>query len=189
MRYQPHVDGVKVDPDAVSDTNERGHTITPLEAMIDHGSTKKLHAMAEMAEQQTEERIKRHSEPIRMAGLKPLPPDVPRLGPGQIPAGPDALGMTPSVRRSIPEPFQRSRIAIDHHGKTWAYARADSVAKGDILVDFGRVEIAVTQGKREVIAGHSVLTGEVIILVNPENKVRECGLEDQLYVFRVHDPE
>lgn len=190
----------KKDPDAHPDVNDAGDTITPVEAVISHKDTRKLHAQAEEGERELrkhldyeqerlESQARKRSEPIRMDALKPLPPaqigiQVPR---GTIPSGPDALSRTPSMRRTKPAPFQRQRIAIDHHGKTWGYLRADQVQVGDMVVDVGRVESLGIKAIREKVAGHDVLTGERVLMMNPLGEMREFGRDEQLRVFRVHE--
>lgn len=186
-RFDPEA---RPDPDARSDVNALGQEITPIEAVIDAKSTKKLHAQAELTEQIIAERQARAKEPVHMEGLKPLPADMPRLPNGVIPGGPGALGMVPSMRRSIPAPFQRQRIAIDHHGKTWGYATAATVEAGDIVVDFGRVGQVHQQIVYEEIAGIKAATGEQVILVNAiDGKTIVVDPSEQLRVFRVHDQE
>lgn len=195
-RFDPDA---KVDPDAHPDVNDHGDLITPLEAGISHKDTRKLHAKAEEGErewnhhrdqalEELERQAAKRREPIRMDGLQPLPPaqigiQVPK---GHLPGGPDALSMTPSIRRSIPAPYQRPSIQAGRHGKTWGYLRADQVEIGDIIVDFGRVDSLATRGIREKVAGHDVLVGEKTVFMNPLGKVEDFDPDAQLRVFRVH---
>lgn len=185
-RFRP---GDKADPDAHPDVNSKGDTITPVEAVLDRAATKKLHAKAEEAQQYLDERAKRQAEPVRMEGLKPLPATMPRPSPGQIPSGPDALGLVPSVRRSIPAPYKRDRISAGRHGKTWGYLAADQVRVGDIVVDFGRVDSRGFKEYRDKVAGHDVLVRQTVLVMNPLGELREFDLDEQLRVFRVHEVE
>lgn len=171
--------------------NEHGTTITPIEAMIDRDSTRKLHAQAELSAQILEERTKQAKAPVHMAGLKPLPDELRKAAPaaGVIPGGPDALGMTPRMARTIPAPYQRPRIAVDHHGKTWGYAAADTVEPGDIVVDFGKVERSTPYVQHELIAGVRAATVEGIILTNIAGSQLDVKSDEQLRVFRVHDQD
>jgi hypothetical protein len=45
----------------------------------------------------------------------------------------------PVPRRVIPAPFQRPRIAIDHHGRGWVTCAVEKIAEGDMVVDIGRI--------------------------------------------------
>jgi hypothetical protein len=187
----------KYDPDAKPDADARsgvgenalGETIVPVEAVVSAADTKKLHRQADFAEQINDERARRSKEPVKMAGLKPLPPELMSKVPGAgvIPGGPEALGLTPTMRRSIPEPYKRHRIDIDHHGKTWAYARADSVAAGDIVVDFGKIEVLDTEVIHEEVNGVWAATSAVLVLTNIMGERRKFDPDEQLQVFRVHD--
>lgn len=185
----------KWDPDArpVSDAEPGvradGTTVTPIEAVLDRGATKKLHAQAEMSAQIIEERAKRASSPVHMEGLKPLPGGLPRLPNGVIPGGPDSLGMVPSMRRSIPAPFSRESISVDHHGKTWAYMAADQVQSDDIVVDFGKIAEALSRTQYNVIAGITAATGVEVLLVNIAGETRPFDPSEQIRVFRKHGDE
>lgn len=183
-RFDPDARPVK---DAESGVNDQGTTITPIEAVIDARSTRRLHDDASLTEQILEERKKR-AEPVHMAGLKPLPAGLRAVpGTGVIPGGEGALDLVPSVRRSIPPPFQRHRIAIDHHGKTWGYLRAEEVQRDDIVVDFGKVYALHAAISYEEVAGVEAATGVVIVLENVAGETRRFAPEDQLRVFRVHE--
>jgi hypothetical protein len=187
--------------------NELGETVVPMEAVISEKDSRKLHAQAELTEQVIEERQKRAREPVRMEGLKPLP-DAMRAGvPGHgvIPGGPGALDAAPGMRRTIPAPYQRPRISIDHHGKTWGYARADTVSPGDIVVDFGKIEEAyervVHKNLDELvdgdikydwatppyITGDQVAVGTDWVMVNIAGEVKVTDPDEQLRVFRVQE--
>lgn len=201
------------DDDARSGISENalGEMITPLEAVIDAGSTRKLHREAERTQEIIAERRKRAAEPVQMAGLKPLPDALKKPGTsaGMIPGGPEALGMVPRMARTIPAPYQRPRIAIDHHGKTWAYAPAETVEPGDIVVDFGKVEMVDQQVVHGLVGDYVpkldwdvapyllqgatpddpalVAVGVVVVVRNVAGVVREFEPGQQIRVFRVHD--
>jgi hypothetical protein len=179
------------DPDAESAVRDDGTMITPIEAVISGKSSKKLHVAAELSEQIADERQKRQSEPVHMEGLKPLPPGMPRLPSGVIPGGSDATTLVPSMRRTIPAPYHRERISVDHHGKTWEYMAADQVVKDDIVVDFGKIahvtpyvahDTDPTSRGRRRIASH-----EGIVLVNIVGERKDVRSQEQLRVFRVHE--
>jgi hypothetical protein len=174
------------DPDAESGVRDDGTTITPIEAVIDGKSSKKLHAAAEMSAQISEERQKRASAPVHMEGLKPLPAGMARMPNGVIPGGSDATTLVPSMRRSVPAPFKRESVNVGRHGKTWQYLPADQVAPGDIVVDFGRVVQRASRIRYGEIAGRKVAVGDEILLVNPLEEVRPFDPADQIRVFRVH---
>jgi hypothetical protein len=178
------------DPDATAAENSQGEMITPIESVMTGKDVKNIHRQAELSAEIIEERRKRAAEPIHMDGLKPLPPGA-RMGlpgHGQIPGGPDALGLAPSMRRSVPEPFQRQRISIDHHGKTWGYVRAELVEPGDLVVDFGKVHDKTFVLTREDLAGYEdVATEATVLLTNVTGSARKFGMADQLQVFKVHE--
>lgn len=191
----------KYDPDAKPDDDARsgiaqnahGDTIVPMEAAISARDSTKLHRQAEFSEQIIEERSKRAGEPLRMEGLKPLPPEMmsQRTPRGVIPGGAGALDMVPSMRKTIPAPFKRPRIDIDHHGKTWGYLRARDVAAGDIVVDFGKIERVTPYVHHEpdfTSRGRpTVATREGIILTNIAGDGMDVDSHEQLRVFRVHE--
>lgn len=198
------------DPDGQPDADARSGIgvnatgeIVPLEAGISARDTRNMHREAELAEQISEERAKR-SEPIHMEGLRPMPQELRQglPGPGMIPGGPGALDLAPSMRRTIPPPYKRDRIAIDHHGKTWGYARASTVEPGDIVVDFGKiVQVASVVKYKDVgdigrglllnqryeFTGDKVAVGTEVLLVNIAEETRPFDPDEQLRVFRVHD--
>jgi len=182
-RFDPDA---RPDKDAESGVNSAGTTITPMEAVIDAKSSKKLHAAAELTEQIVEERAKRKSEPIHMEGLRPLPSGLPRLPNGMIPGGSDATSLVPSMRRTIPAPFVRPSVSGGRHGKTWAYLPADQVVPEDIVVDFGRVEFTSENTLYETIAGVRAAVGVEVRLVNVLDEVRKFDPSEQLRVFRKH---
>lgn len=159
--------------------NAEGQTITPLEAVLDRKSVDKLHEKAEAEI--------RAPGPVHLDGLKPV---IRRggPGPGMLPAGDGtSIPMVPRMTRTIPAPHSRPRIAVDHHGKTWAYLQAGSIRKGDIVVDFGKIEHAVPGGTWEQVAGHNVLVREHIALVNIAGDRMTPDPAEQLRVFRVHE--
>jgi hypothetical protein len=164
-----------------------GTTITPIEAVISDKSSKKLHAAAELSEQISEERAKRQSEPVHMDGLKPLPSGLPHLPNGVIPGGDLATTLVPSMRRTIPDPYQRDRIAIDHHGKTWAYMAADQVEPDDIVVDFGKVEWAAASTIYDEVAGVRAAVDVEVCMCNIAGQTKTFAPTEQIRVFRVHD--
>jgi hypothetical protein len=176
------------DPDAESGVRESdGTTITPIEAVISGKSSKKLHAAAELTEQITEERAKRQSEPVHLEGLKPLPPGMPRLPNGVIPGGSDATTLVPSMRRTIPAPYKRDRIAIDHHGKTWAYMAAEKVQPDDIVVDFGKIEWAALSTIYDEVAGVRAAVDVEVCMCNIAGQTKTFDPAEQIRVFRVHE--
>jgi hypothetical protein len=191
MRPNNWDDNARPDPDAERGENASGE-IVPIESVVSAKDSRNLHRQAELSEQIIEERQKRATEPVHMEGLKPLPPEIQKTlpGPGQIPGGPDALGLAPSMRRSIPEPFQRDRIAIDHHGKTWAYGKAETVKLGDIVVDFGLVTGKAFALAREDVGGSAdVATDVSVLLTNVAGHTDKFGMFDDLRIFRVHEEE
>ncbi len=175
------------DPDAESAYRDDGTLVTPIEAVISEQSSSKLHAAAELSEEIAEERSKRASEPIHMEGLRPLPPGMPRLPNGVIPGGDSATTLVPSMRKTIPAPFKRERISVDHHGKTWAYMQAAEVLPGDIVVDFGMVAARSEVTCYEVVAGVKAAVGVEIHLWNILDERKVADPPDQLRVFRRHD--
>jgi hypothetical protein len=72
----------------------------------------------------------------------------------------------PVPRRVIPAPFQRPRISIDHHGRSWATCDAADVKEGDVVVDIGRIACdAETVIRYETVAGvPDVAVGMKVIL-------------------------
>jgi hypothetical protein len=173
--------------DAEPGVRDDGTVVTPIEAVLDRGATRKLHAQAELSAQILEERAKRAAAPVHMEGLKPLPPGMPRLPNGVIPGGPDALSMTPSMRRAIPAPFSRESISIGKHGKTWAYLSADQVQPGDMVVDFGKVDESFENTVYQQITGRRVAVSVQRSLINVFGETRTFEPSDQLMVFRVHE--
>jgi hypothetical protein len=159
--------------------NADGQVITPLEAVFDRKSVDRLHEKAEAEI--------RAPEPVHLDGLKPV---VRRggPGPGMLPAGDGtSIPMVPRMTRTIPAPHQRPRIAIDHHGKTWAYMQAGEVEPGDIVVDYGKIEKAWTWLEREYVMGQPVPVREWVVLENIAGVCRNVDPAEQLRVFRVHE--
>ena len=77
----------------------------------------------------------------------------------------EALPRHPVPRRVIPAPFRRPRFDLDRHGRTWQVPRADEVAEGDVVVDFGKVAATETVIRYETVAGiPDVATGMKVIL-------------------------
>lgn len=178
------------DPNAESGVRESdGTTITPIEAMISEDSSRKLHRQAALAEEIAEERQKRASAPIHMEGLQPLPQGMPRMPNGVIPGGSDATTLVPSMRKTIPAPYKRPRIAIEHHGKTWAYAKAESVVKDDLVVDFGKIAEVQQRTNYDKIAGLKVAVGVDVVLINIMDEVKVFDPTEQVRVFRVHEED
>jgi hypothetical protein len=72
----------------------------------------------------------------------------------------------PVPRRVIPAPFQRPRIAIDHHGRGWTTCPVDKIAEGDMVVDIGRIaRDAETVIRYETVAGiPDVAVGMKVVL-------------------------
>lgn len=74
----------------------------------------------------------------------------------------------PVTRRVIPPPFQRQRINISRHGRTWQPCRAEDVQLGDTVPDVGLVtgrrvvtRYAKVAGVPDVAVGRKViLTGK-----------------------------
>lgn len=187
----------KPDDDARSGVgdNKTGE-ITPLEAAISAKDTRKMHRQAEFAEQVLEERRKRSAEVISHEGLLPVPkgftpiPGAAQIGipgPGVLPSGPDALATAPSMRRTKPAPFQRDRISIDHHGKTWGYARADSIKPDDLVVEFGKVTDVESRTIYDEVAGVRAAVDLVLVLTNVTGDIKVVDPDQQLRTFRVHD--
>jgi hypothetical protein len=175
------------DPNAESGVRDDGTVITPIEAVIDRDSSRKLHAQAELSAQIIDERAKRAAAPVHMEGLKPLPRGMPRMPNGVIPGGSGALDLVPSMRRSVPAPFSRESINVDHHGKTWAYIPADLVVKGDLVVDFGKVAESSENMIYDQIAGRRVAVGRNLIMKNVFGESRTFKPSEQIMVFRVHE--
>jgi hypothetical protein len=180
-------ENARPDPNAESAMRDDGTMITPIEAVVSEKSSKKLHAAAELSQQIADEREKRQSEPVHMDGLKPLPPGMPRLPNGVIPGGSAATTLVPSMRKTIPAPYQRDRIAIDHHGKTWAYMAADQVVKDDIVVDFGKVDDVWERTIYASIGGYEAAVGVQVCLLNISGETRTFAPAEQIRVFRVHE--
>jgi hypothetical protein len=178
------------DPDAESGVNSQGEVITPIESAMTAKDVKNIHRQADLSAEIIEERRKRAAEPVHMEGLQPLPSGA-RMGlpgAGQIPGGPDALDLAPSMRRSVPAPFSRERISVDHHGKSWGYVRAELVEQDDIVVDFGKVRDKAFVLSREDMAGYEdVATEATVLLTNITGHARKFGMADQLQVFKVHE--
>jgi len=76
------------------------------------------------------------------------------------------LPNAPATRRVIPAPFQRPRISIDHHGRSWTTCDAADVKEGDVVVDIGRIACdAETVIRYETVAGiPDVAVGMKVIL-------------------------
>jgi hypothetical protein len=175
------------DPNAESAMRDDGTMITPLEAVISDKSSRKLHAAAELSEQIADERQKRATEPVHMEGLKPLPPGLPRLPNGVIPGGSDATTLVPSMRKTIPAPYQRDRISAGRHGKTWAYMSAEEVVPGDLVVDFGLVDARSEVTSYAMVAGREVAVGVEIYLWNIADAEKVFDPAEQIRVFRKHE--
>lgn len=179
--------------DAEAAVNEHGENIVPIEAVISDKNSKSLHKQAELTEQILAERRSRAKEPVHMEGLKPIPDALRSTlpGAGVIPGGPEAMGLAPSMRRAIPAPYQRDRISIDHHGKTWGYMKASDVQPGDIVVDFGKIHMATGFVEHDTDFSSRgrpiVATREGIKLTNIAGDFRDFDSQEQLRVFRVHD--
>lgn len=180
-------ENARPDPNAESGTRDDGTVITPMESVISRDASKKLHAAAELSEQISAERRKRQSEPVHMDGLKPLPPGMPHLPNGVIPGGDAATTLVPSMRRTIPAPYQRPSISGGHHGKTWAYMAADDVRPGDIVVDFGKVDAKAHVLCYEEVAGVKAAVGTEVHMWNIIDEQRVFAPTDQIRVFRVHE--
>jgi hypothetical protein len=72
----------------------------------------------------------------------------------------------PVPRRVIPAPFQRERISLDRHGRTWTTCRVEKVKQGDMVVDIGRIACDAEEVTRyEQVAGiPDVAVGVKVIL-------------------------
>lgn len=206
MRMNKFDENARASDDALSGTGENASgQIIPLESVISEKDSRNMHREAELSEQIIAERTARANAPVHLEGLKPLPQELRNsaVGPGIIPGGPDALGMAPRMAHTIPPPYKRDRIAIDHHGKSWAYARAETVQPDDIVVDFGKVvkvyERVIHQDISEIgdgdlkiapglITGDRVAVGTEWVLVNVagDSAIFDDPAE-QVRVFRVHE--
>lgn len=82
----------------------------------------------------------------------------------------------PVPRRVIPAPFQRPRIAIDHHGRDWTTCRAEKIEEGDMVVDVGRVAC-----KPEVFTRYETIAGVPDVAVGV--KVKLTGIAGNEVVF------
>lgn len=77
----------------------------------------------------------------------------------------ETLPSMPRMRRVIPAPFRRPRIAVEHHGKAWTTCKAENVGLGDIVPDVGRVISRELVTLRETVAGvPDVAVGVQVVL-------------------------
>jgi hypothetical protein len=164
--------------------NSEGRTITPIEAVLAKQDVDKLHEKAEA----------KTPEPVRLDGLTAVRARGaagPRGGPlpGVLPGGDgSSIPLMPRITRTIPAPYARPRIEGGHHGKTWAYAPAESVEPGDIVVDFGKVAEAWPRLVMDEIAGiGQVPVSAEVVLVNIIGDQMAVPEEEQLRVFRVQE--
>lgn len=118
-----NLDALPTIPDKVVDQIRKGRDV-PIEAISP--------IAAEMAARRREDA----KRPVYAADLVPISKDEAQRR--RTFTG-DALPAMPSVRRVIPQPFQRARIEINHHGKTWQDVRAEVIEPGDMVVSVGRV--------------------------------------------------
>lgn len=78
----------------------------------------------------------------------------------------ETLPSHPVPRRVLPAPFQRPRIAIEHHGRSWTTCPAEKITEGDMVVDIGRIACDAEPVIRyETVAGiPDVAVGMKVIL-------------------------
>ena len=85
----------------------------------------------------------------------------------------------------IPPPYRRDRIAVDHHGKTWQYIKADQVTSGDMTELVGKVAGVLPVLRRETVAGHEdVAVGTDIILTGIGGATAKVAWTARVRVFR-----
>lgn len=162
-------DALPVIPDKVADALEKGKDV-PLEAFVSPAAAEML-ADVQAA----------RKEPVRMDSLTAVSKDDPRV---QMNFGGGSLPKAPQLRRVIPSAYQRPRIAVDHHGKSWQAARAGSVRPGDIVPGVGLVQEARTVTRRASVAGaDGVAVGLDIVLTGPESTLTLDAQAD-VQVFR-----
>lgn len=91
----------------------------------------------------------------------------------------------PTMRRVIPAPFQRPRIAIDHHGRTWQPCKAEDVQVGDTVPDVGRVVDRQLVTRYEPIAGvPHVAVGMKVILTGAGGITRDFDPQKPIRAHR-----
>jgi hypothetical protein len=172
IRYDP---GAQGDPRAVTDVNEAGQVIRPIESALKPASNEQLHEWAERAEKQSD-------KPVPMESLTPISQPDMTIQPGTMPGAPRTV-------RTIPKPFQRPRIDIEHHGKSWQNASASQVQEGDLVVDHGRIAEVIPHIVREEVNGvPDVAVADRIALINPLGEALICDPADRLRVFRPAGP-
>jgi hypothetical protein len=90
------------------------------------------------AREHLQDRMAARNEPVHAENLIPVARNDPRIaGFGKLDG--EHLPRMPARKRVIPAPFQRPRIEIGHHGRTWKLVLASQVREGDIVPDIGRI--------------------------------------------------
>lgn len=173
-------DALPVIPDRVAEHIDAGRDV-PVEALV-----------SEQALEKFEDHVRSQAGPVHAEDLIPVGRGDPRIQGPSFGNG-EVLPSVPKMRRVIPAPFRRPRIAISHHGKTWQVKLAAQVLPGDILPDVGKVAL-VRQVTRYV--PRSELTGEEAgsfdglvavgvdaVLTGISGCEKICGPNDQVRVF------
>jgi hypothetical protein len=174
-------DALPVIPDKVAEHIDAGRDV-PVEAMV-----------SEQAMEKFEDHVRSQAGPVHAEDLIPVSRDDPRIQGPSFGNG-ETLPSVPKMRRVIPAPFRRPRIAIDHHGKSWQVKLAATVQPGDILTEVGKVAL-VRQMTRYVLrseilgtaadcAGDThVAVGVDVVLTGISGCEKICGPNDQVRVF------
>lgn len=119
-------DKLPVIPDRVATLLDAGHDV-PVEALSSERVLERL-----------EDQAKQRAAPVHAEDLVAVPKGHPVT---QIRHDGVSVPRMPVTRRVIPRPFQRPRIDISHHGKTWQRKPVSEVRPGDMVPDVGRVAL------------------------------------------------
>jgi hypothetical protein len=173
-------DALPVIPDKVAEHIDAGRDV-PVEAMV-----------SEQAMEKFEDHVRSQAGPVHAEDLIPVSRDDPRIQGPSFGNG-EVLPNVPKMRRVIPAPFRRPRIAIDHHGKSWQVKLASAVQPGDILTEVGKVASARQVTRHvprsellgEAAGGTDVLVavGVDVVLTGISGCEKICGPDDQVRVF------
>jgi hypothetical protein len=101
------------------------------------------------------------SAPVRMDSLQPMSKTEARR---RMTFDGEHLPAAPATRRVIPKPFQRERIDLGGHGKTWQTVQATHIQREDIIPDVGLVTDVQEGIRHEQIAGQQVAVGTFIVV-------------------------